>query len=192
MLVHMTAKRRMTMADIKRAAEIGGSPYFERGSVRFFGGDKNAGPYVGPGGIYFAQSNRAGHKVKHVTLEPWSIHTAEDATSHVNARERAKALARSSPSQAARAVHARKKTPAQLQREIDEALANPAVKCPSPEHPLYPELRHIRQVAHDTSWGASQLAKDAEAAFRNGDCVKAAVMLEAAKRAIAKERRKRR
>jgi hypothetical protein len=86
----------------------------------------------------------------------------------------------------------KKKSAAQLQREIDEALANPAVKCPSPEHPLYPELRHIRQVAHDTSWGASQLAKDAEEAFRNGDCVKAAVMLEAAKRAIAKERRKRR
>jgi hypothetical protein len=123
MLVGMTAKRRMTMADIKRAAEIAGSPYFERGSVRFFGGDKNSGPYVGPGGIYFAQSNRAGHKVKHVTLEPWSIHTAEDATSHVNAREQAKALARSSPSQAARADHATKKSPAQLQREIDEVLA---------------------------------------------------------------------
>ena len=71
-------------------------------------------------------------------------------------------------------------------------LANPAVKCPSPEHPLYPELRHIRQVAHDTSWTASQLAKDAEEAFRSGDCAKAAAMLEAAKRVIAKERRKRR
>lgn len=69
-------------------------------------------------------------------------------------------------------------------------IASPAVKCPSPEHPLYPELRHIRQVAHDTSWTASQLAKDAEAAFRSGDCAKAATMLEAAKRVIAKERRK--
>ena len=86
--------------------------------------------------------------------------------------------------------HATKKSPAQLDREIAEALANPAVKCPSPEHPLYPELRHIRQVAHDTSWAASQLAKDAEAAFRSGDCAKAATMLEAAKRVIAKERRK--
>ena len=83
-----------------------------------------------------------------------------------------------------------RKSPAQLDREIAEALANPAIKCPSPEHPLYPELRHIRQVAHDTSWTASQLAKDAEAAFRSGDCEKAAKMLEAAKRVIAKERRK--
>ena len=86
----------------------------------------------------------------------------------------------------------KKKSSAQLQREIDEVLAGaPTVKCPSPEHPLYPELRHIRQVAHDTSWTASQLAKDAEDAFRNGDCEKAATMLEAAKRVIAKERRKR-
>ena len=84
-----------------------------------------------------------------------------------------------------------RKSPAQLDREIAEALANPAVKCPSPEHPLYAELRHIRQVAHDTSWSAAQLAKDAEDAFRNGDCAKAAMMLEAAKRVIAKERRKR-
>ena len=89
----------------------------------------------------------------------------------------------------------KKKSPAQLQREIDEVLASspakPAVKCPSPEHPLYPELRHIRQVAHDTSWTASQLAKDAEDAFRHGDCAKAATILEASKRVIAKERRKR-
>ena len=58
---------------------------------------------MGPGGIYFAQSNRAGHKVKHVTLEPFRINTVEDAASHTDAREQAKALARSSPSQAARA-----------------------------------------------------------------------------------------
>jgi len=64
------------------------------------------------------------------------------------------------------------------------------VKCPSAEHPLYPELRRIRQLAHDTSWGASQLAQDAERAFRNGDCDKAATLLESAKRVIAKERRK--
>ena len=89
------------------------------------------------------------------------------------------------------ATRAKKKTPAQLDREIADVLATPAVKCPSPEHPLYPELRRIRQVAHDTSWTASQLAKDAEEAFRSGDCEKAATMLEAAKRVIAKERRKR-
>jgi hypothetical protein len=94
----------------------------------------------------------------------------------------------------------KKKSSAQLDADIAEVLASQShatmkahstVKCPSPEHPLYPELRHIRQVAHDTSWTASQLAKDAESAFRNGDCDKAAKMLEAAKRVIAKERRKR-
>lgn len=130
MLVNMTAKRRMTMADIKRAAKIAGSPYFERASVRFFGGDKNSGPFVGPGGIYFAQSNRAGHKVKHVTLEPFRINTVEDAASHTDAREQAKALARSSASQAAqaeRALHAtKKKSPAQLDREIAELLSKRA------------------------------------------------------------------
>jgi hypothetical protein len=91
---------------------------------------------------------------------------------------------------ATREHHATKKSPAQLQREIDEVLARPTIKCPSPEHPLYPELRRVRQVAHDTSWAASQLAQDAERAFRNGDCDEAAKMIEAAKRVIAKERRK--
>ena len=86
---------------------------------------------------------------------------------------------------------AKKKSPAQLDADIAEAMSG-TVKCPSPDHPLYPELRRIRQVAHDTSWAASQLAQDAERAFRNGDCAKAAEMLEAAKGVIAKERRRKR
>lgn len=307
-------KQRMTMADIKHAAKSAGSPYFDRGSVRFFGGDTNSGPYVGTGGIYFAQSNNAGHRVKHVTLEPFRINTVQEAASHTAAREQAKVLARSSsqhhatkalknkpistePKRATKksllpashsewklghiehhgdcsitfhadygrghyqvrcagkghvgspktlsearsiarlqgegargsARHATKKSPAQLQREIDEVIARPSgtqpllrgpglwhdrtreareqirkergassksrgshstVKCPSPDHPLYPELRHIRQVAHDTGYAASQLAQEAERAFRSGDCEKAAEYLEAAKRVIAKERRK--
>jgi hypothetical protein len=72
----------------------------------------------------------------------------------------------------------------------DTADSHAEIKCPSPDHPLYPELRRLRQVAHDTSWAASQLAQDAERAFRNGDCDKAAELLEATKRTIAKERRK--
>lgn len=130
----------MTMADIKRAAKDAGSPYFDRASVRFFGGDTFGGPYVGAGGIYFAQSNRAGHKVKHVTLDPFRILSVADASSHADAREQAKALARSSHT----------KTPSQLQREIDEVLARPLSQSPYSVHtPEWERDRLVRKLERE-------------------------------------------
>ncbi len=62
-----TAKRRLTMADVKRLSLATGSPYFSRESSKFWGGDKFYGPYVGPGGTFFVQHNKAGWKIKELT-----------------------------------------------------------------------------------------------------------------------------
>lgn len=88
-------KKRTTMSDIRYAAKNAGSSYFDRGNSRFFGGDKFAGPYEGPGGLFFVNSNNAGHMIKKVTLEPrFDIRTVERASSHADAREIAKEHAR--------------------------------------------------------------------------------------------------
>lgn len=60
---------RMSMSDVKRAnaeyhAQRGETfTYFDRGTSRAFGGDKFWGPYVGPGGVFFAQHNSTGFSV---------------------------------------------------------------------------------------------------------------------------------
>jgi len=57
----------MTMADVKALANRAGSHYFDRGNSKFFGGDKFFGPYVGSGGIFFAQFNKSGWSIKELT-----------------------------------------------------------------------------------------------------------------------------
>lgn len=84
---------RMTMADVKRKSAATGSPYFSRQSSKFFGGDKFWGPYVGPGGVYFVQKNRAGISIKRQGPDG-DIHTAGYANNVEDARDQAKSLAR--------------------------------------------------------------------------------------------------
>ena len=61
---------RVTMADVRSAnrrhhRERGDDfSYFDRKTSKFFGGDKFSGPYVGLGGTFFVQVNRAGIKIK--------------------------------------------------------------------------------------------------------------------------------
>ena len=63
-----------TMAYVKEMSRSRGSPYFTKASSKFFGGDNLSGPYVGPGGVFFVQQNRAGISLKEVRVD-WSIDT---------------------------------------------------------------------------------------------------------------------
>ena len=71
---HGIFRKGLTMAAIKEKSKQTGSPYFSRGSSQFFGRERFFGPYVGPGGIFFVQKNRAGVSLKEVRTD-WSIDT---------------------------------------------------------------------------------------------------------------------
>lgn len=88
---------RMTMADIRRAAKAADNPYFSRATTRFFGGDTFAGPYKGNGGLYFAQTNKAGPSVKKVTLHPFRITSVDKPESFAQARYLARERAKGDP-----------------------------------------------------------------------------------------------
>ena len=85
-----------TMAYVKAMVKERGSPYFDRASSRFFGGDTFYGPYVGPGGVFFVQVNRAGTKIKALSPD-WNISTkfeADEGDSLGYVRRMAQQLAR--------------------------------------------------------------------------------------------------
>lgn len=88
------AKRRMTMADVKRRAAAAGSHYFDRGNSKFFGGDRFSGPYAGPGGVFFVQSNKSGISVRPVESDGRIGYLAGNYSSVVSARAAAKAMAK--------------------------------------------------------------------------------------------------
>ena len=98
---------RITMADVKRAnaryhRERGEDwSYFDRKTSRFFGGDKFTGPYVGLGGVFFVQKNKAGINIKRVrpsgAVESVSEFIGHEFRSTESARNVAKALAKGVP-----------------------------------------------------------------------------------------------
>lgn len=82
-----------TMAYVKEMVRNSGSHFFDRSTMRFFGGDTSYGPYVGPGGVFFVQANRAGISVREV-FPDWHVSTAIKMNSLDEARKYAQNLAK--------------------------------------------------------------------------------------------------
>ena len=93
---------RITMPDVKRAnaryhrERNDDFSYFDRKTSKFFGGDKFSGPYVGLGGTFFVQQNKAGINIKRA-MPSGAIQSVYDAGSFrsvEDARAAAKKLAK--------------------------------------------------------------------------------------------------
>lgn len=52
------------MADIKARNAASGGFFFSKDTTKFFGPEKNYGPYVGPGGVFFVTSGKTGWKIR--------------------------------------------------------------------------------------------------------------------------------
>lgn len=96
------AKFKVTMADVRTANERfhkdrgDDFSFFDKKTVRPFGGDKFYGPYSGPGGTYFVVSNRFGLHIKKFQAngDIDSVREGTDFHSAESARAAAKKLAK--------------------------------------------------------------------------------------------------
>lgn len=103
-----------SMAYVKEMSRRIGSPFFDRATTRFFAPEKQYGPYVGPGGVFFVTQNRSGISLREVATD-WSIDTIGRVDAGLDAiREEAQLRARAArgrPTWAERQTYAGRSRP---------------------------------------------------------------------------------